>query len=82
MAESLRKNFKLGDSNMFVTSFVLYGLLEAQQLGTMEIDEHKFSESLMAMTGFKDKNVKDGIHSTIFGSRAKSMEHGLAALLI
>ena len=61
MAESLRKNFKLDDSNMFVTSFVLYGLLEAQQLGTVDIDEHKFSESLMALIGFKDKNVKDGI---------------------
>ena len=60
-AEAVRKNFKLDDSNMFVTSFVLFGLLEAQQLGTVDIDEHKFSESLMALVGFKDRNVQSGI---------------------
>ena len=34
------------DSNMFVTNFVLYGLLEAEQLGTIKVDHNRFSESL------------------------------------
>lgn len=46
---------------MFVTSFVLYGLIEAQELGTIKIDSHQFSESVMALSKFKDKNIPDGI---------------------
>lgn len=43
-SEILRdKVFKVDDVNMFVTSFVLFGLLEAQQLGTVNISEHKVS---------------------------------------
>lgn len=37
-AATVREKFKIDDENMFVTSFVLYGLLEAQQLGTIKID--------------------------------------------
>lgn len=41
---------------MFVTSFVLYGLLEAEQLGTISIDHHLFSESISVLATFRDKN--------------------------
>ena len=54
------------DINMFVTSFALYGLLEAKQLGTIKIDEHEFSQSLMAISQFRDKNIPDGIPQYVF----------------
>lgn len=41
---------------MFVTSFVLYGLLEAEELGTIKIDHHLFSLSLQTLASFRDKN--------------------------
>lgn len=35
----MRSNFfKIDDINMFVTSFVLFGLLEAKELGTIKIN--------------------------------------------
>lgn len=51
---------------MFVTSFVLFGLLEAQQLGTVNISEHKVSQSLEALNDFQDKNVQKGIPRYVF----------------
>jgi hypothetical protein len=51
---------------MFVSSFVLYGLLEAQSLGTIQIDDHKFSSSLESITQFRDKNLPDGIPQYLF----------------
>jgi len=41
---------KIDDVNMFVSSFVLYGLIEAQSLGTIKIDDHKFSKTLESIT--------------------------------
>ncbi len=41
----MREN-SLDDNNMFVTSFVLYSLLETSQLGTISLDEHAFSMAL------------------------------------
>ena len=45
-AAFMREKQGVPDINMFVTSFVLYGLLEADALGTLQIDNHKFSQSL------------------------------------
>ena len=42
---------------MFVSSFVLYVLLEAQSLGTIKIDDHKFSQTLEAITEFRDNGL-------------------------
>lgn len=54
----MRSNFfKIDDINMFVTSFVLFGLLEAKELGTIKINQHYFSQSLNAIVSFKDKNI-------------------------
>ena len=55
-AATVRERFKIDDENMFVTSFVLYGLLEAEQLGTIQIDQHAFSQSLQTLASFRDKN--------------------------
>ena len=55
------KIFRVPDSNMFVTSFVLYGLLEASELKTIKIDDHQFSQSLMAIDQFRDKNSPSGL---------------------
>jgi hypothetical protein len=46
---------------MFVTSFVLYGLLEASRLGTIALEQHRFSASLQALTHFRDKNTEFGL---------------------
>ncbi len=51
---------------MFVTSFILYGLVEAKELGTVSPDEHMVSESLMAIASFRDKNVPEGIPQYAF----------------
>ena len=50
------RNSPIPDINMFVTSFVLYSQLEAQQLGTYNIDDHDFSFALEALSEFRDKN--------------------------
>ena len=55
-AETQRQN-GVDDINMFVTSFVLFGLLEAKELGALKIDEHKFSQSLESILDFHDKNT-------------------------
>ena len=55
---------------MFVTSFVLYGLLEAEQLGTITIDHHLFSRSLQTIGSFRDKNSKFGIPKYTFWPQA------------
>ena len=40
-AEFIRtKMFKVDDINIFVTSFVLFGQLEAMSLGTFELNDH------------------------------------------
>ena len=49
-AAFMRDNEGVPDINMFVTSFALYGLLEANALGTIKINEHKFSQSLQAIS--------------------------------
>lgn len=51
---------------MFVSSFVLYGLLEAESLGTIKIDHHKFSQTLESITQFRDKNTPPGIPQYLF----------------
>lgn len=56
----------IDDINMFVTSFVLLGQLEASELGTIAINDHMFSESLMALNEFRDKNSPPGIPKYIF----------------
>ena len=63
---ALRQRFKIDDENMFVTSFVLYGLLQAEQLGTVEADHHLFSRSLQTLASFRDKNQPFGIPQYTF----------------
>ena len=40
--------------------------MEARELKTIEIDEHRFSESLMAISQFKDRNIPEGIPQYAF----------------
>ncbi|EWS75435.1 hypothetical protein TTHERM_000985179 (macronuclear) [Tetrahymena thermophila SB210] len=54
------------DSNMFVTNFVLSAMLDCAELGTIEIDQEKFEESIDAILQFRDKNQKEGIPSYSF----------------
>jgi hypothetical protein len=63
---ALRQRFKIDDENMFVTSFVLYGLLEAEQLGTLEADHHLYSRSLQTLASFRDKNQPFGVPQYTF----------------
>jgi hypothetical protein len=63
--------FKIDDINMFVTSFVLYGLLEAKELGTLKVDDHMLSESLLSIASFRDKNTLDGIPQYAFWPQVK-----------
>ena len=69
LAAFLRGSSAVPDDNMFVTNFVLYGLLEAKELGTVKVDEHKFSESLVAISSYRDKNIPDGIPQYAFWSQ-------------
>lgn len=55
------RNSPIGDINMFVTSFVLYSQLEAQELGTIQIADHDFSRSLESLSEFRDKNTEFGL---------------------
>ncbi len=66
----IRQKGKIDDENMFVTSFVLYGLLEAEQMGTVQIDHHLFSRSLQTLGSFRDKNSKFGIPKYTFWPQA------------
>ncbi|KAL4496470.1 hypothetical protein ABPG72_014700 [Tetrahymena utriculariae] len=54
------------DSNMFVTNFVLSALLDCAELGTIEIDQDMFEESIDAILEFRDKNQQEGIPSYSF----------------
>ena len=56
-----RRGAGLTDENMFVTNFVLMGLLEADNLGTIKLDHHQFSQSLTTLAGFRDKNQPYGV---------------------
>ena len=51
---------------MFVTSFVLYAQVEAQELGTIKIDHHEMSQSLQALDAFRDKNTPYGVPQYMF----------------
>ncbi|KAL4486863.1 hypothetical protein ABPG72_009627 [Tetrahymena utriculariae] len=54
------------DSNMFVTNLVLSALLDCAELGTIEIDQDMFEESIDAILEFRDKNQQEGIPSYSF----------------
>lgn len=56
---------------MFVTSFVLFGLLQAKQLGTIKVDDHLISVSLNAISSYKDKNIPEGIPQYSFWPQVK-----------
>lgn len=56
----LRKSF-LDDNNMFVTSFVLYSLIETAELETIQLDDHLISMSLETLATFRDKNTPYGV---------------------
>lgn len=56
----LRKN-SLDDNNMFVTSFVLYSLIETAELETVRLDDHLISMSLETLATFRDKNTPYGV---------------------
>ena len=71
IAALIREKQGVDDLNMFVTSFCLYGLLEAQELGTVQLQEHQISESLMAIAQYRDRNTPDGIPQYAFWPQAK-----------
>jgi hypothetical protein len=60
-ANFFRTKMFIPDNNMFVTSFVLYSLLEAEKYGQIKIDESSFNEALQSLLTFQDKNYPKGI---------------------
>ncbi|KAL4426332.1 hypothetical protein ABPG74_011484 [Tetrahymena malaccensis] len=58
-AHLLRESFSVYDNNMFVTNFVILGLLEASDLGQVQLDNKSIDEALDALLTFKDKNQKN-----------------------
>lgn len=57
----MRENMNIPDNNMFVTSFVLYSLIEANLLKEIEIDKKSFEEAVRAILLFQDKNYDKDI---------------------
>ena len=52
----IRNNLKVGDTNNFVTSFVLMNLLESYEISGRFIDEMSLKNGLDSLLQFKDKN--------------------------
>eukprot|EP01116_Phalansterium_solitarium_P003926 TRINITY_DN14774_c0_g1_i1.p1 TRINITY_DN14774_c0_g1~~TRINITY_DN14774_c0_g1_i1.p1 ORF type:complete len:644 (+),score=221.97 TRINITY_DN14774_c0_g1_i1:909-2840(+) len=67
-ANRLRREFAVPDSNMFVTTFVVTALLEAHQLGTIDLQPHEkaIAMSLQAVASFQDKNRPPNVPSYVF----------------
>eukprot|EP01116_Phalansterium_solitarium_P022581 TRINITY_DN7514_c0_g1_i2.p1 TRINITY_DN7514_c0_g1~~TRINITY_DN7514_c0_g1_i2.p1 ORF type:complete len:640 (+),score=224.14 TRINITY_DN7514_c0_g1_i2:132-2051(+) len=63
-----RREFAVPDSNMFVTSFVLTALLEAHQLGTIDLTPYQseLADSLATVALFRDKNRPPSVPSYVF----------------
>ena len=55
---------------MFVTNFVLFGLLEASDMGGIELNHEALRASLMTLTGFRDKTQDYGVPQYFFWSQA------------
>ncbi|KAF2076254.1 hypothetical protein CYY_002432 [Polysphondylium violaceum] len=51
-----RRKFAIPDSNMFVTNFVVFTLLESHKLGTIDLDPLVLQDAITAILSFKDKN--------------------------
>jgi len=54
---------------MFI-SFVLYGLIEAESMGTIKIDNKRFSQSLNTLASYIDKNQPYGLPQYVFWPQA------------
>jgi hypothetical protein len=65
LAAALRQLVQIDDENMFVTNFVLYGLLEAESLCTLKTDQ-RFNRSLQTIASFRDKNQPEGVPQYTF----------------
>lgn len=56
-----RRHANIPDKNMFVTNFILYSLLEAIDLNTVQYDAKVISKAMNAILEFRDKNKEDGV---------------------
>eukprot|EP01133_Synstelium_polycarpum_P009146 gene9146-10731_t len=56
----IRREFAIPDSNMFVTSFVVYTLLQSQKMGTIQPDVEVIDSAVEAITTYSDKNGVSG----------------------
>lgn len=56
---------------MFATSFVLYSLLEASELGTIDLDHKAFRTSLKSLALFRDQYAEDGVPSYCFWAQKR-----------
>jgi hypothetical protein len=65
-AAELRDISLADDPDMFITSVVYHGLIEAEQLGTLTIDMERFNRSLHALATYRDKNTPPGIPQYAF----------------
>ncbi|EFA80569.1 hypothetical protein PPL_06508 [Heterostelium album PN500] len=54
-----RRHGAIPDSNMFVTNFVLYTLLESERYGGIKISENVVANAISAILSFKDGNFPE-----------------------
>ncbi|GAM17627.1 hypothetical protein SAMD00019534_008020, partial [Acytostelium subglobosum LB1] len=55
-----RRQLAIPDSNMFVTTFMLYTLLESQRMGTISGDAHMIDLAVEALISYSDGNSPQG----------------------
>ncbi|KAL4433134.1 hypothetical protein ABPG74_010829 [Tetrahymena malaccensis] len=56
-----RKKMGVVDNNMFVTNFILLGLIEASELGYLELDMETIEQNIEALLKFQDKNYASNV---------------------
>jgi len=61
-----RRKFAIPDSNMFVTNFVVYTLLESHKLGSIDLDSTVLEDAIDAILTFKDKNRENYETDTVY----------------
>eukprot|EP00761_Pharyngomonas_kirbyi_P012945 gb/GECH01012972.1/.p1 GENE.gb/GECH01012972.1/~~gb/GECH01012972.1/.p1 ORF type:complete len:670 (+),score=136.54 gb/GECH01012972.1/:1-2010(+) len=72
----LRNDFRIPDMNMFVTSFVLTALAEAEQLGAVQPDPDLMAQGINAMATFHDSNRDADTNAYCFWPQAAKQHNG------
>jgi len=53
--------FNVVDNNMFVSTFVLYAILESVEMGAISLQDESFNNAIDAILSYHDNNHAKGV---------------------